>query len=149
MTTTGVLVRSESKSGNPRGHVGSIRIKATTQRPQNLRTCRQHGTLPGFWQLASIHGCSFCVACSSQSDASSTPSAISSIAFACRKVWLSGCISRCRGNACDAPGTSHRRMVHFAMVTPLAVALGFNPAARAQDVAAASSGPGTGSIGRK
>jgi quinol monooxygenase YgiN len=46
------------------------------------------------------------MACSSQSDASSTPSAISSIAMAFRKDWHSYCTSTCRENAYDASGTS-------------------------------------------
>src|SRR5260370_843815 len=45
------------------------------------------------------------MACSSQSDTSSTPSAISSIAMACRKDWHSHCTSICRGNACNTLGT--------------------------------------------
>jgi hypothetical protein len=120
MTTLGIFVRLEAKPGNPHAHVGSMRVKATKQHPQNLRTCRQHGTWPGFWQLASVHGCPFCMACSPQSDTSSTPSAISSIAMACRKDWHSRCTSLWRGNACNALGTSHHRMFPLAMVTLLA-----------------------------
>src|SRR5580704_17868703 len=46
------------------------------------------------------------MACSSQSDTSSTPSAISSIAMAFRKDWHSHCNSTCCENAYDASGTS-------------------------------------------
>ena len=33
MTTSGIFVRLEAKSGDPHGHVGSMRIKATKQHP--------------------------------------------------------------------------------------------------------------------
>jgi quinol monooxygenase YgiN len=33
MITLGIFVRLEAKAGNPRGHVGSMRIKATKQHP--------------------------------------------------------------------------------------------------------------------
>jgi len=69
MTTLGIFVRVEAKAGNPRGRVGSMRIKATKQYPL---------------------------------------------------------------------GASHHRMFPLAMVTLLAAAFGFNPAARAQDVPTAS-----------
>jgi len=87
--------------------------------PQNLRKCRQHGTWPGFWQLASVHGPLLCGACSSQLDTSSTLSAISSIAMTCRNDWNSRCTSLYRGNACNALGTREHRMFLFAMVTLL------------------------------
>jgi hypothetical protein len=44
LNTLGIFVRPEAKSGNPHGHIGSMRIKATKQHPRNLHTCRQHGT---------------------------------------------------------------------------------------------------------
>jgi hypothetical protein len=62
MTTLGIFIRLKAKAGNPRGHVSSMRIKAT--------------------KLHSL-------------------------------------------------GTSHHRMFPLAMVTLLAAAFGFNPAARA------------------
>jgi quinol monooxygenase YgiN len=73
MITLGMFVRPEAKSGNSRGHVGSMRINATKRHPL---------------------------------------------------------------------GTSHHRMFPLAMVTLLAAAFGFNPAARAQDVPPASGGQG-------
>ena len=69
MTTLGIFVMLEAKSGNPHGHVGSMRFKATKPHPL---------------------------------------------------------------------GTSHHRMFPLAMVTLLAAAFGFSPAARAQDVATVS-----------
>jgi hypothetical protein len=48
MTTLGISVRLEAKAGDPHGHLGSMRFKARKRHPQNLRTCRQHGTWPGF-----------------------------------------------------------------------------------------------------
>ena len=107
MNTLDVFVRPEAKLGNPHGHIGSTCIKATKQHPQKPRTCRRHGTRPGFWHLASAHGCPNCMACALQSDISSTSSTISSIANACRKDWHSRCTFLCRGNACNAAGTSH------------------------------------------
>jgi len=138
MTTLCIFVLLEAKAGNPRGHDGSMRAEATKQHPQNLRTCRQHGTWSGFWQLAVVHGCPFCMSCSSRTDASSALSAISSTAMACRKGWHSNCTSVCRGNPCNAIGTSHSHVFSLAVFTLLAAAFGFNRAARAQDVPTAS-----------
>ena len=70
MTTLGIFVRPEAK----------------------------HGTKPGFWQLASVHGCPFCMDGSSQLNTSSMLSSISSIAMTCRKDWHSHCTSMGRGN---------------------------------------------------
>ena len=69
MTTLGIFVRLKAKVGNPRGHVGSMRIKATKQHPL---------------------------------------------------------------------GASYHHMFPLAMAALLAVAFGFNPAVRAQDVPTAS-----------
>jgi quinol monooxygenase YgiN len=134
MTRPGILVRLEAKFGNPHGHVGSTRVKATKQHPQNLRICRRHGTWPGFWQPASVHGRSSCMACSPQSDTSSTPSVISSIAMACCKDWQLRCTSLCRGTACNSSGSRRHRMFSLAMVALLAAVFGFTSAACAQDV---------------
>jgi hypothetical protein len=123
MNTPGIFVRPEANSENPHGHIGSMHVNATIQPPQNLRTRQEHGTWPGFWQLASVHECPFCMASSPRSDISSTPSTISSTAMACRKDWHSRCTSLYRGNACNALGTSHHNMLPLAMVTLLAVAL--------------------------
>jgi hypothetical protein len=142
MTTLGILVRPEAKASNACGQVSSARIKTTKQDPHNLHTCRQHGTWPGFWQQASAHGRPFGMACPSQSDTSFMLSAISTIAVDCRRDWHSRCTSVYRGNACKALGTSHHRMIPFAMVALLAVAFGFNPAARAQDIPAPSTAKG-------
>jgi hypothetical protein len=142
MTTSCILVRLEAKSGNPNGYIGAMCVKATKQHTQNRRTCREHGTWPGFWQLASAPGCPYRIAFRSQLGTSSTPSTISSIAMARRKDWHSHCTFLWRGNACNALGTNHHRMFPVAMVTPLAVALGFNPAARAQDVPTPSGAQG-------
>src|SRR5580658_7040176 len=72
-----------------------------------LRIC------PAAWHLARFLAASllltstqFVWACSSPSDTSSRPSAISSIAMAFRKDWHSHCTSTCRENARDAGGTS-------------------------------------------
>ena len=46
MITPRICVRLEAKSDNLHGHVGSMRVKATKQHPQNLCTYRQHGTWP-------------------------------------------------------------------------------------------------------
>jgi hypothetical protein len=133
------LVRLEAKSGNPNGHIGSMHVKATKQ---NLRTCREHGTWPGFWQLASAPGGPLRIACRSQLDTSSTLSAISSIATAYRKDWHSRCTSLFRGSAGNALGTGRHRMSSLAMVALMAAAFGFNPAARAQDVPTPSGAQG-------
>jgi quinol monooxygenase YgiN len=73
MIPLGIFVCPAARAGNPRGHVGSMRIKATKQHPL---------------------------------------------------------------------GTSHHRMLPLAMVTLLAAAFGFNPAARAQDAPTASGAQG-------
>jgi quinol monooxygenase YgiN len=134
MITPRICIRLEDKSGNLLGHVGSMRVKATKQHPQDLRTCRQHGTWPGFWQLASVHGFRFCMTSSKQLDISSTPSAISSIAMAWWKDWHSRCTSLSQGNACNGPGASNHRMFSVAMATLLAIAFALSPAVRAQNV---------------
>jgi len=82
------FVLLKARLGNPYRHDSQMRIKAAKQHPQYLRTCRQHGILPGFWQPASVHGRPFCMACSSQSDISCTPSIISSIVMACRGIGI-------------------------------------------------------------
>ena len=102
MVGLGTFVRLDAKSSNPNGHIGSMRIKATRQHSQSLRTCRQHGTWPGFWQPASVHGRPLCAACSWQPDTSSTLSGICSIAMAHRRDWHARCTSLCRGNAFNA-----------------------------------------------
>jgi quinol monooxygenase YgiN len=142
MNTPGRLVRLEAKAGNPHGQIGSMRIKAAKQHPQNLHTCRQHGTWPGFWQLASVHRYSFCIACFPQLEISSAPSTISSIAKDCSEDWHSRCTSMCQGSARCALGTSRRRIFPLATVTLLTVAFEFNPAARAQDVPSPSGAQG-------
>jgi hypothetical protein len=53
MTTSCILARLDAKSGNPNGHIGSMRVTATNQHPQDLRACLEYVTWPGFWQLAS------------------------------------------------------------------------------------------------
>jgi hypothetical protein len=88
MTALGIFVRLETKSGNPHGYDGSMRVKAAKQHSQNLCACRQHGNWPGFWQPAPVHGCPFCMTCYSQSDSSSTPSAISSISLAAARIGI-------------------------------------------------------------
>jgi hypothetical protein len=137
MTALGIFVRLETKSGNPHGYDGSMRVKAAKQHSQNLCACRQHGNWPGFWQLAPVHGCPFCMTCYSQSDSSSALSHFLNFPRR-RKDWHSRCTSVCRGNVCNAVGTSHHRLFLLAMVTLLAAAFGFNPAVRAQDTPIAS-----------
>ena len=96
-------------------------------RSANLRKCRPHGTWPGFWQLVSIHGCFR----SPIQVPRSQP--FPQLPWPYRRDWHSRCISMCRGNACNALGTSHQRMFSLAMVALLAAPLGFISAARAQD----------------
>ena len=142
MITIGSLVRLVTKPGNAHGHLGSVRVGAPKEHAQNHRTCRQHGTLPGSWQLARDHPRPFCMACSSQSDTSPTPSAISSIAMVCRNDWHSRCTSMCRGNACKVPGTSHHCMFPPVVVTLLGAVFGCDPATRAQNAPTASGAQG-------
>jgi len=91
-------LRDERRNENTR-HSGSA---------QGLELCafvRWHGTWPDSWQLAFCSRALDLYGRASQSDTSSTPSAISSIVVALRKDWHSHCTSTCRENAYDASRT--------------------------------------------
>jgi hypothetical protein len=147
MTTCRVLLSPGAKAGTHRDQASSARIRTANQHPQDYRR-RQHGTRPGFWQPASVHGRPFGMPCSSRSVRSSMLSAISLMAMACRADWHARCSSMYRGNVCIGDGQSHHRMYSLAMIALLASAFGFRPAVRAQDVPTASGRQGAGPISR-
>ena len=149
MTILGIFIRLKAKSGNPHGHNGSVRVNTAEQHPRNLRTCRQHGIWPAFWQPASVHGCLFCIVCPSQSDTSSTFLAISSIAMDGRKDWHLHCTSLCRGKRLQCAWHEPSSHVCSCDGQSAGICLWIQPGSSSSGRSNSFWWPGAGSIGRE